>query len=982
MKRPLAALLIVAQVSLVACHNTIDGVGGSTQQSGLIAGLLGSNDLGAAVFQIYRNRLQTEPDTTIRAAEVAALDANKAQFIQAVNDIINTSSVGGGVTTAQDLFKLVDDGTIPRLSQDVASMLDLLQQDPQAEQAIITLLQTATAASTAKNSQIPLDQLIALLARIDNYPQVAQVWGAAADIISQKPQLVTNLLSFGSKELQAAQVSTGSSILGNVVTGLKDSLLEPAQVRSGQSFGAPAWVVRLDSRGLPQVATDPSTGKLVAPFVDSGNGLAAVNASNDFIDASGNPINLPAFGTPNTAGYDANGLAITASGIDAYVYFDAKQTTLALELKLGGDILRQNADVHALKVLAAALGPQQPDGSYLDGPLPDVVYGGLELLDQNDTPPLLSALATLLQNNPGQAEQLLCSVSRAVDAIKQAQAASAQAGGLGSVGLSDPRMVQLTDALLPLVDQIFTVPAAGGPSTARVIFDVLNDLNTQVPGWPKQLAPLATMHQINPPIAVDYTKAAFYVDASGNTVDNRSATHELLDLLAKADQCSIPFTSQTLADLILSMMASLSPSTVSTLTSLITSVPGFLINLVCPNLANDIPALQALADSGSLDALLPICKAFKDKGEIPLLVKILVLVDGQYGSVFRQSEPDSNLILSSGAVDQICGLIGESTQITDPVSGMRLADIIADSIANLVNQHSSSVIDRHGSHVPSLAYLLLIPARTLDARFTAAGVSGDLTSLGDTFVQVVLARTTNTLTGQDQLANGCIVPFMTKLLSVAASTVPVDPAQRRSLVTSAETSATTFLVSKDMGALVNLEQTIQASSSFSVIEAATVNLLTPNQSTPDDIFGAICQLAAIELQTWVSTASTVTPATSQAFVDLEHYLGQAIDPSRPSIQDLVAGITKVIVADQGMTLLGVQRAAFNIAPDSGKAPIVVLIRIFQAVSDARNKASGVGPGAPISLTDLQNGIQQVLTAIRDPNGVVSQLFTVIEHRQK
>ena len=167
------------------------------------------------------------------------------------------------------------------------------------------------------------------------------------------------------------------------------------------------------------------------------------------------------------------------------------------------------------------------------------------------------------------------------------------------------------------------------------------------------------------------------------------------------------------------------------------------------------------------------------------------------------------------------------------------------------------------------------------------------------------------------------------------------------------------------------------------IDAAVVNLLTPNGTVSQDIFGAVVKLLAIELQTFAVTAGTVSAQTQQALVDLAHFGGDAIDPARPVVQDMISGISKVLTADQGKTVMNVQRAAFNISPVSGKAPAAVLIHIFQAVSDAGAKASGAtGPAPPITLQDLQSGIQSAITAIRDPNGSVAKIFTLIKNRKK
>src|SRR5581483_5940444 len=91
--RWVALLLVASQLTLgVSCHNKIDGVGASSTgaaQGGLIAGILGSNDLGVALFNAYRKKLQAEPDPKIRAAKLGALDKRRADFIQAINDIVN-----------------------------------------------------------------------------------------------------------------------------------------------------------------------------------------------------------------------------------------------------------------------------------------------------------------------------------------------------------------------------------------------------------------------------------------------------------------------------------------------------------------------------------------------------------------------------------------------------------------------------------------------------------------------------------------------------------------------------------------------------------------------------------------------------------------------------------------------------------------------------------------------------------------------------
>ncbi len=177
-------------------------------------------------------------------------------------------------------------------------------------------------------------------------------------------------------------------------------------------------VARLDDRGVPVVAKD-AQGKLLAPFTDDGQGRARIDGLGRPVDAAGKPIDLPPFDDAKKPGRDGFGRAVTAGGALQYVYFDAKKTHLALGLKVLGDHLRRDAHVNALAVIEAALGPARPDRSHdPDGPLVDLVHGGLELLAPDEAPKLLRALAALLANDPSRAERVVVELSRAGDQIR------------------------------------------------------------------------------------------------------------------------------------------------------------------------------------------------------------------------------------------------------------------------------------------------------------------------------------------------------------------------------------------------------------------------------------------------------------------------------------------------------------------------------------------------------------------------------------
>ena len=78
--------------------------------------------------------------------------------------------------------------------------------------------------------------------------------------------------------------------------------------------------------------------------------------------------------------------------------------------------------------------------------------------------------------------------------------------------------------------------------------------------------------------------------------------------------------------------------------------------MACSGLSNDIQALDALAKSGALDAFLPIAKAFKDRGDTALLVRLLVRLSQGYDATIRPYEPDLALFLDGRSLPARVGV--------------------------------------------------------------------------------------------------------------------------------------------------------------------------------------------------------------------------------------------------------------------------------------------------------------------------------------
>jgi hypothetical protein len=977
--------LALAQVGWgLGCTDSINGSGSGA--SSTVAGVLASQDIGAVVFGIWRGQVAAEPAGTSRDARLAALDARRDDFVAAVNDVVNARTLSGAGQTADAVYALIDDDTLPILAEHGAATIDLLLQDPRALDAIVTLLQQRPGSADAA---IPASELIEVLGRLANYPDAEALWVAVARLIEEndgrdaqgrpngEPTLVHDLLELGRDGLNRAATATPSATQSKLVQALEElagAMTEEATVRGTFDFGPPEWVARLDARGLPRVALDPATGRLYAPFVDANaDGLADADASGRFLDGAGAQIDRPTFARPGTPGHDADGRAVAAPGAPLYVYVDAKRTILALTAKLAGDLLARDVGSCGRIVLEAGLGPLQPDGTYgRQNPVVDLTWGGLELLEADGGPTLLRAAQNLLQRDPATAERLLVSLARAKTA---AAAATSGTTSLSSARLSDPRMVQLLDDLLPLFDDLLEQPPAGGQSTGQVLIDTLAQLRTRAPDFGPQLAPLFTHRRVERESAPDADRNG--VDEARSTrvdftqpplvggLDNRSSIHQLLDLLARNDACRLPLTNKSLAVMIIDLMAGLSPQTVGTLVSLVNAVPG-LTNLFCPGTSQDIQSLDAMAQAGALDGFLPLAKAFKDRGETELLVKLLVRLQRSYAGTFRDLEPDLAAILDAGVLEELEAAIAVAQTVRDPLTGEAATDTIARCLGDLVDV-DAVVLDRAGQRVATRAHLVLRPLQELDRRVVAAGRAGDLDAIADALFAVALDR--EVVNGVELLKNGSTIPLTSRALDAFSRVLPADAAARQAEVDLAQAQVTDALASKDVAVLLQLARTIDVSPHKLTIRSSIVNLLTPNRTVQHDIFGAVVRLVVIALS---MPHGSVGLGPFQA---LAPWLAKVVDPQNPTVPDALRAVERLLTADQGKTVLNVLRAALNPAPGEVDPPIAVLLDVAQQVS----AAGGPGGGA-FDRAMLEDALRKVAAFIRDDQGGLAYFFDLIKAR--
>ncbi len=1000
--RSVCFFLAVAQLLWVpiGCSDSISGGRG---QSGTFAGSIARLNLGEFVFRQTRTGIVNDPDH--RPEQLQTLDAAHDEFVAAVNTIVGGDALANLGLSVLDVFTLIDDGTLPGITSDVAGILDLLVADQDALDAIARL--------SGSRTTIPTADVVALLGQMIAYPQVEEVFTTTADLIADndgvdengqpngEPTLIPDLLRFAASKLRDAHANAGAggpASSGSVLSDISEELLVEARVAPGVDLGAESWSVRVDGHGNAKVTVDPATGQLWAPFVDGdGDGDADVDASGRPVDAGGAPIEIGAFGSDGLRDGQGRALEPSGSGAFLYDYFDAKRTLIGLLLRAVGDGIDRDIDGAIARLIVPAMGPKivrdngtptDPSDDFEtfrdDNDIADLLYGTMELAKADELPKLLEALAALLDNDPDLGERVLVTLGRAMDQLAALPPAAPSAVG------ATPTI----DTLVPLVDQIVEQQASPRlgtvPSTARLLLDVLHQVRRDAQDLPAEMAPLFRFKRVEKESApdgdrnnidearsdpVDPTRAPFFTDASGNTVDNRSSVHRSLDLLARSHQC--PIFGKTLAVMILEMMADLNPSTVGILISLVNAVP-FISNLLCPGTGPDLQSLDDLAKSGALDVLLPITKAFKDRGQVPLLADILTVLRDAYDRTVPSGEDRTALVMESGAIEEILDLLAIATTVQVPSTGENAADVVADALEAIFDD-DGTVLDRHGSRVPTLLHGILLPARQVDARLEAAGVGGSASDLGFDILAVLSARrvddggTPNDPSDDTEvLLNRSLVPFLARVLQIVSDNLDPDPAVRRASLADSQRDMADFLADRPFAAIVDLIDTIEHTPAKQRFKAAWRNLLSPQPTFQEDALAALLKV--------VSAALQVRNVDSDALAQLGRFGGDVVDPDNGYVTRLIHGIEQLLTRDGGRTLIGILRNALQAPAPGVEPPIAVLLRIFDDIREA-GRAPGTPPGG-MTAAEVEEMARDAVAYIRDDRQGLERIYTFIRNRPR
>lgn len=914
-------LLTFSQVFMLAGCRQQGGRSGKQGGMGSTApGATAGPNLGLILYNVLHHNLET----TGTKPQVASLEADKQPFIDAVNHILPTSVSTNLFPTINKLLPLVDDDTIPDGMKDVEGMVNDLLASPDTIAALAAIM-------NGPKVQLSIDPKdgLRLVGKLLSHPEFDQLFKATNSLIKQKPDVLRNIQSLIARKLQGMTPNTFTGSPINL-QGLASALLSEVDTGGLGDLGDPAWAVRLDKNGNPKVSLEPASGRILPPFVDDGSGAAAINADGKPVDAAGVEIAIKPFGTDGSR--DSYGRALATGGLTLFEYFDAKKTLLSEVLILVGNLIRAGVPndfetvIDKIAVRVNYPDPNDPwTGFQGDCPLVDLLTSGTELARRTPAPQLLEGLALMVKADPAGFEALVTELLIAINLASQS--------GFNSSGNQ-----KMMDDLLPLVS---AAAKQGNGASLRQLLRSFNTAQAQLSNLPKGFALMMKYHDFGKKI----------LTAPGLP----SEMERLLGIMDRSNGCNAPILGN-LAVLYIDTMAGNNKSIlglkldISTMNKLMGIGP--LRSLLCSALnADDVGVLQDFVDTGSLDAFTPIAKAFSDQKQTQLLVDIMLALGKHYAAAMRPNEATVVKLLESGAVEKLFQAIDRMSKVKLPSNGAMLIDVLADTVAALVDD-TKPIVDRHGRSHKTLLNAMSQPLIDLTNACQTAGVKDVLDrALGNIGGQLLATYTDST--GKTKLVYSGLISTLGETLNFLSAQIPADAAARNTWCDDQAKLMHDLFTGRDFAAIAEFLLAVNGSPDCDTFKAALAGLFTPQKNAAYDALGAILQLAAALIQH--KPTAPMSPQLAQDMAKVMNFMGVEMDPKSGKTTRLLNMIIKITIADDGLLILKVVRNAIDMGPNGADEPPVMII---MSIMDKVKKAgpASTATTATDALTTQLNGM--------------------------
>lgn len=970
--------------------------------------------LGELVYQILLANLRES--ATCPSTYVEQLTQHHEDFVTTFDYLVD----GEVVEEIPDilgevLVPVIDSGDLPRLTDAVARALALLISDEfDPERATIASIMTLQDTRTVLEGSMAIE----LVSRLLSDPQLTArihdlaLFAAHHDGVDYT---LDSLLYIAERRL-ADTSDDVSQCSGLEIGSLEDTLLTQTGFTFGPATGAAAWVPRVDIHGNPRVRA--ISGTLLGPFVDRDNdGAADVNADGVPVDANGAEIDLPAFGRGGV-GRDTYGRAIDGDGELIYEYYDAKRTGLAAAVQIVRGLLEADLHHDLNGVAAAVLGGQLPcdDGTgtcrvyaSADNPLADIAYMVTEIAEVDRPKALLDTLAVLVTDNPVLAEDLFVVVG---DLIRLVDTQT-------TISITDPELIDLGLELVPLIEDVLDSNNTSGQSTARVLLDVLVEVRAEQPDFLERLAWMidyvdlnksSTCSAADPNLAasrrVNYDQPR-WIGAVNTGTDNRSILEQVVELLYAAD-CGNLFGG-TVAYQLLDLLVGLNPGTVCQVINVLGVVDGVFANscefqwwnplswiqcvanavangalsaIGCSNgqqVLDELESLQGLAESGSLDALIPLAKLFDDRGQLRLLVNLLKFLheetlrdeDGNPAttSVIRELLPVISEFIHSGGADRLLDTL--ELMVDVPASdnpSQTMADVVVDTLERVTE--TRTVQTRNGGR-PNTSMLreTMLPLRVMVNRINQRGAKPDL----DHMLDYVLSGITQTrMEGpRRRLNNPNLLPLMQVGLEVVRDAADLPQSQYLCYVGEAQEGVVDLLLDRDFATVVRLASSLETTDQGPPLEDWVAGLLTPSLTSPDtELYGPLMQILAALL-----TSELPDGDMSALF----RYIGAVSGQLQHNGRDFVGTLDQLLAGDSTGVILRIVRDAISPGPlPSGELPICTFGTVFTDVATVTSEPMCMADGTiEFTATDVEGVLDGVVGFLNDDSGGLGAVYRLV-----
>ncbi|MBI4568202.1 MAG: hypothetical protein HY719_07380 [Planctomycetes bacterium] len=924
-------------------------------------------DFGAEAFKIIRSETAKSADKPVKKVEV--LDRRQAEIVEALNTLFPDTKARGFLKRVENLFTLIDDGTIPKMTRDLARVVGMLLADDKTIDAITTLSNTT--------ARIERGKVVDLFESLVKYDALESALSALAKVIRNNDGVDESGAPNGESDI----VGDWLSFFSDKLTGLEDDATGQTPFQD--------FLIRLLAEDL---SIDPFGVGVTANRIDAGGAITGTF----------NPKQTPA--------------SLILQNVRALLEKEVLTTGVTgQETALGPRVSKTDSQGSYASF----------DDRLKDNPVIDLLWGFLELFKLPAFRPALETLAIYARQHEPELRDLLTQVGRVI-AISRETAVSAKEKNT----LFDTLLPFLDDFCEPtpsgrtILRELMRKASdarLSGLSQALATNYRYKDRDLTKTNRPNPIPDPTLPPAVEP--AIPFNELTDF--SQPRSAANRSAHHGMLKLLHETNGAPYRVTllgvglttvTNNMAVFYLESMAG--NANLNTINALLAGFLGLpatpsardmndfvntnqpisgnptLLDGVTPIMGNGGEYLYDMEYSGLLDKLTPVAEVFSGLGKTQRLVDLFSELYRHYAPTAQAEMGGKNSYGSDiAAVEEMTWKIMQQTTFVDALllllrrlDGITLADgsnggdaftaflgdlFNDDAPLTLRDGATSTVMEADRVTVaPGMARLhwILEPSRRINERIKADARAREaddkvFKAVNDIFFEVQQSQGTATL------KNAVIVPTLKTVLPVLVDEIKLR--QGKSTWTGdmqwTQDKIAEFYAGRDAPRVFDWIKLVRDDpASDREFRNFLLFLLKPESDALKDAYGRALVVLSEAVQIKVDT---------NAVRQVGRFVGRVIRPSDRVVVDLVDGVEKVLTLDNGKEVLRLLRATFTRGAATNKAPITVLLDVSEDIDRVTGSGSYTRQDWIEIFTDLRDSL------LDDVDGV-EHFYDVIKKRNR